>query len=421
MNKNSIKNPDLTNKDVDPMKNHIYKDRTNGVTSFKIDSLRMEFPLSEVELHSDFTDEYIVYNLTQESEVAEFDKKRMKKNTIKGVEYYTFINKRFKHKYFVVLLNAKMLHRRYFKGITTFTVRELYDNLMEVGHFYVSFESFLKCYCYDIDYCIDLDLRPSLVKSMFSLSYYTDKVKAQYLRKIINIFTGEVIRGNFFTGVQFGHRKEGSAKTPYCKSYNKELELFSPKRSDKMFSFYDRNGIKYDDLTNVWRFEFTIKSKKMIDSLLNTTGVKKTNTLEDLIDLASEELFIQSVKKQIAKAYRIGRYEEAKAKKEKKGANKHNAGIYGMQMFIDTNMRSGLFDTISDMKEFYFKRMEVNGTHRNTISKEKKLFTQLIADYLNGQNITPRVLKKIQKANVPLEEIYKLDEWFFALKFHEKI
>jgi len=179
--------------------------------------------------------------------------------------------------YLCVLINSKLLHQRYFEGITFVNVGHLYDTLMTLGVVSFSYDWFLKSECTDVDFKKDIlcTCIGDLVKAMSNFARDTKKTHQGY-----NVFKQPDNKG-----IEFGERKTATKDYPFFKVYHKGLQAMSSKK-DGMFVFYSEFLSEYGyDLTNVVRLETTIKNRQHF----KRHGIHNT-TLESLLNMTQEQM-----------------------------------------------------------------------------------------------------------------------------------
>ena len=208
-------------------------------------------------------------------EFEEFDKKQALKHDYNGVTYYSWLYTRFnpktrvRTKFLCFLVNSKMLYRDYFRGITNLTIEKIYHNLMAIGHFEFSFEQFMKCYVYDIDFACDYYCDYDSKMWFYKKYTYTN------LYKVIPF-----IRHDILQTLQFQKRDTATNSAPYAKFYSKLHECLSASRKDTK-EFYKINNLPIKDLNELYRFEYTMKNNKMLNRYHNIE-----NTLENILNIA---------------------------------------------------------------------------------------------------------------------------------------
>lgn len=259
---------------------------------WKIDSLRFEVPLDHININPLLMDDYKLLNEStgEVSDLKSYQKKKALEHTTNGVTYYTWIGSRYNpnakkvEEFLVFLVNAKMLFKDYFKGITDETVYQLYNNILNTKHFKMSFDQFLSCYVYDIDICRDF------YTDYDTFRWWTEKYK--YI-DVVNV--KKYVRNGVTETLQFNHREKAKLKYPYAKFYSKKHEALKPNTRE----FYRLNNIDTNSLNELYRFEFTIKSSKMLNHFFE----EKENTLSNLLNILKCQKKISEVAQRIHDIY----------------------------------------------------------------------------------------------------------------------
>jgi len=116
--------------------------------------------------------------------------------------------------YLEVLINSKLLKKRYFEGITSETVRLIWEEICSLGLFEVSFEDFLNGQAVDIDIKMDIE---DISSEEFG----------RFIYLLNNIKTGELHLGVKNLGFQYSYRNKVSQyiSKPFVKLYYKPVEL----------------------------------------------------------------------------------------------------------------------------------------------------------------------------------------------------
>lgn len=263
---------------------------------WKLDSFRVEIPLEKVSISSEFKANYKLVNIDTGEllDLKSFQKKQALEHNTRGVKYYSWLGSRYNpntkkvDEFLLFLVNAKMLYNDYFKGITNNTIEVIYNTLMSLNHFELTFEKFLECYIYDVDLCRDF------YSDYDTFRWWTEKY--EYIKDVnVKIYNkkhgGELICET----LQFNHREKAKEKYPYAKFYSKYHES----KQSKLIEFYSLNSIKRDVLKHLYRFEFTIKSKKMLDYWFKETK----NTLHNYLQLVDDTEKVSIVAEKIHELY----------------------------------------------------------------------------------------------------------------------
>lgn len=247
-------------------------------SSISIDSLKIRIPMSKVEIldQSIFGNKIVIDDLTGNVE-REFKENRYKVKydgitTSFGIEHQNSKGNKVVE-YFVILLNSKLLHQRYFEGITQDTVETVYLRIMGMNVAKFDFDTFLDAECTDVDFKQDLQ-QPNFSKT---LDYINSHAK---LSK--NVGEGSNKRDQPTNkGIEFGKRETAHKSYPYLKFYHKGLELLNSSKT-----FYGKYIADLDiDVTHMVRVETTVKNKKHFAKL----GVDNTS-LRNILKLSQDKL-----------------------------------------------------------------------------------------------------------------------------------
>ena len=174
-------------------------------------------------------------------------------------------------------LLGKMLKKDYLEGITSDNVRSIYDEIMDLGICRFSFDTFLdRSYCTDIDFKRDYHTANSEFKKQLSLLVNSSKVS--------NRSTG-VSRHK--GGLTWNKRAKADKNHPFCKIYDKGLEMDLPKNQEfKEAYFLD------EDFQDLKRIEFTIKDASHLSSLgISDSSLK---TILSLSQTKKEKMLAES-------------------------------------------------------------------------------------------------------------------------------
>jgi hypothetical protein len=251
-----------------------------------IDSLKIRIPIHKVTIHhgglnsvvqksSKSTGEFLGESL-ETSIRSDLDGVRtafaVSKESLDGKRMGTFLT---------ILVNAKMLGRGYFDGITTETIQTIYSYLMELEWVSFTYEDFL------IGELVDIDVRKDF--------QCTDPIMVDVFKRLKSNFkgggkidTGHIpfYTGKRWTGLQFNKRTTTSFLTaPFMKIYNKHADSMNPKHCD--FFKHHHITVPYD----LWRVEYTIKNKRHLRHLgMGNTLRDVLSTSQDVLDGGMEQI-----------------------------------------------------------------------------------------------------------------------------------
>ena len=223
------------------------------------DSLSVSIPIEDVEvLDARLLDAPILYYPS----IDHFEKDQLpntpivKENNGIKIRFSIFtrphaIDKEIQLKFLKITVNSKLLHERYFDGITAENIHVVYERLIEYNVVMFCFETFLNSTCNDIDVCYN-DYVASLqhFSRALDLSILDSLDRHKYLKKFWN-------EGNGNYGLSFNQRLTARPSTPFIKLYHKEHELIN--RSPEFWNtyLYKHFSQKIKGLTRV---EATIKN-----------------------------------------------------------------------------------------------------------------------------------------------------------------
>lgn len=249
-----------------------------------VDSLKVRIPLERVLIRDRNLGSVLVPMRIDDGELLEDEefKKNSVKSSYKGVSVYFGLESqigrdKIVRDYLVVLFSSKLLHFRYFEGITSVNVGLVYDRLMSLGVVSFEYGDFLKAECTDVDFKNDVKHSEfkRIIKDMYSNAKDTKKL-GQGVR-LFNTPTNQ--------GIQWGERKTSTLSYPFLKLYHKGIHMMGENDPD-MFSFYAEFISQHGyDLKDVVRVETTIKNKKHF----RKHGIENT-TLESILNLSQEKM-----------------------------------------------------------------------------------------------------------------------------------
>ncbi len=209
-------------------------------------------------------DDYAKLNLNT-GEIITDNKEKPIRVTVKGTGFnYEMAIRKFQigmvtDHYLVIILNTKMLKKRYFKGLTVKNVQDVYDEIIGFNLVSFSWEDFLtKSFCTDIDICLDYTLHLNSfniqLNSLIDATPYSQARDRGYKRHN--------------NGIEWNNRTTATISNPFLKVYDKERELWS--RSHVFTERY----LKAEDLKDMKRIEFTIKdSHHLMDLNISDTSL----------------------------------------------------------------------------------------------------------------------------------------------------
>ncbi len=266
------------------------------IDSFKI---RIQFDLCEIIDDSILGKWILVNQLTGIIDEAEFKKNSMKFND-SGIKTKFAIEKQMTSKqiveeFFIILINSKVLKKKYFQGINKFNIKFVYRYLISLKVISFSLQTFLDSEITDVDFKrdrIQLNFRNS-IHELYSLA-----------RESKSLDTGckKFLKKNN-EGIQFSDRKTTNITTnPFLKIYNKEIELKRGFKDSKLFFstfLFEKENIE-NIIKDRIRVEFTIKNKKHFrnfgienTSLGNILKIPQKFKKEMLIEILNKHLNLE--------------------------------------------------------------------------------------------------------------------------------
>jgi hypothetical protein len=202
-----------------------------------------------------------------------------------------FVNKAGEQKpHLIILLNSKTLKENYFHGISATTIKRVFQYLMSLKVFQISFDDFLEhSKCSDIDFKIDEIAKDyntvlkTIVEKIETSKVYSKSYKGH-----------KAYNQKYNKGITFGDRSQATANYPFYKIYVKCLELEKNRRkleatkkgitqaemeqAIKQDAFYNTYLKHYAEDTRFYyilRAEFTLKNKEAIKNFLGCDNTLK--------------------------------------------------------------------------------------------------------------------------------------------------
>ena len=253
----------------------------------KIDSLRIEIPISEVEIIDKTLIEKL-YLINRDAQVIKEKNGEAWEKEIDGIKYkfstkwFFNANTKVHDNYLVMLANAKMLHERYFEGLNQNNIDFLLENLNKHNVVNITKESLLKASVSDVDFCFDFFATPDELK----------KVVEIYQRTAI-VGRKDIVNGkkdsNKHVALYLNSRNNQYPAKPYLKFYHKSLELKS--KSEEFASRF----LDSVDFENVARCEVNMKNYKYFERF----GLAKQRTVSQIFSLRKkviQEVFVEAYK-----------------------------------------------------------------------------------------------------------------------------
>ncbi|MEL7246918.1 MAG: hypothetical protein AAFO03_00815 [Bacteroidota bacterium] len=252
-----------------------------GTDQIAVDSLKIRLPLDKVSnLDSRLTSPWLLVN----SYTGEIDNRGTKSNSYTvpaigysiryGVERQITYDQRLKD-FLTMTVPSKILHERYFEGITADNVELVYNRLQSHGLVKFSLEDFLHN-----SGCTDIDLKRDFV---FGADF---RQTVRQLEKQVKPSNRKGKGCRPFTerdnvGIEFSDRRTKSyVSSPFLKFYDKGIELLH--KSD-VFAKAHLSSLNFENLI---RSETTIKNSKHFSRI---SGIKQGNQLINVLKLPQED------------------------------------------------------------------------------------------------------------------------------------
>jgi hypothetical protein len=278
-------------------------EKSNTESNTEIDSLKIRIPTDKIQI----TDSKLIgTKITILEETAEV-LREFKDNALKfsnngistrfAIETMPIDSRGTTVEFLTMLVNSKLLKSRYLEGITKENIREVYNEIQNYNVVKFSFDDFMQGACTDIDFKTDTRLTIPLFTDELIKFFKVKAKQTQQKDKGYRAFNDQNNKG-----IQFSDRATTKFKTiPFWKLYYKELELKS-----KSLEFKEKY-LKGQDITNLIRFEYTIKNNKHLKALnltsntleyiLNITDQKKKEMLSNTINTHLESSNVMPIKK----------------------------------------------------------------------------------------------------------------------------
>jgi len=250
---------------------------------YSLDSLRVKIPLDFVtidERTSKGLGQEIIHSVKNTDEVIEVKKQNMVKISRVGYDYNFIIEsmptgkKDISIKFLTILINAKMLEKDYFYGITINNISLIYTKLMDLGVVYFTYKDFL-----DSSMTTDTDVKFDSLQKLHVVREGIEDLASKSKISPKQHVGREKYGRKTNIGIDFNTRTRATASSPYFKIYHKEIEL-----KNKSFNF--KNAYLEDiEIKDLVRFEYTLKDKAM-----RTSYGLKANTLREILEVSQDKL-----------------------------------------------------------------------------------------------------------------------------------
>jgi hypothetical protein len=177
-------------------------------------------------------------------------------------------------------LNSKMCKERYLEGITTDTIKIVYDYIIALNIVYVDYQEFINGFVSDIDFAYDINITAPVMVEMNKQIY--SRVRDDKFKYVDKPFGKQ---DN--VGMQFNRREKATPSSPFVKIYHKGLEM--KHNSPEFYAAY-LSGI---DLSNHGRLEYTLKNAKHQKHL--GISIKTLNQLMEIDRMLIENIVLSGI------------------------------------------------------------------------------------------------------------------------------
>ena len=251
-----------------------------------VDSLKIRIPIHKVTIYHSGLNGVVMRVSQTTGEVLDEKLETSIRSEVDGVRTAFTVSKesldgKRTGTFLTILVNAKMLGRGYFDGITMETIQTIYTYIMELNVASFTYEDFMDGECVDVDVrkdfqCVDLPMGDVFTR-----------LKKNYIHRD-KMDTGVLTfrTGKRDTGIQFNKRTTTSFLTsPFMKIYNK----YADSMDSKHYEFFKHHGIKIPH--DLWRVEYTIKNKKHLKHVGMGNRLRDVlSTTQDVLDGGMEQI-----------------------------------------------------------------------------------------------------------------------------------
>lgn len=251
-----------------------------------VDSLKIRIPLHKVTIHHGGLNAMVGKVVLATGEVLNESMETSIRSDLDGVRTaFTVCQESLDGKrmgmFLTILVNAKMLGRSYFDGVTVENIRTIYTYLMDLNVALFTYEDFID------GECVDVDVRKDFQGSDDAVGSAMERLKKNYIHRE-KMDTGVLAfkTNKRLTGIQFNKRATTSFLTsPFMKIYNKKADAMDSKH----YVFFKHHGIKVPH--DLWRVEYTIKNKKHLRHVgMGNKLMDILATSQDVLDGGMEQI-----------------------------------------------------------------------------------------------------------------------------------
>ena len=265
-------------------------DVTSGVDRvgvWLVDSLKIRIPIEHVTILCSGLNDVVIKHSKSTAELLSESLETSVRSDLDGVRSAFSVVKesldgRRSGTFLTILINAKMLGKQYFEGITMDTIGAIYNYIMNLRMVSFTHEAFMDGECVDVDVRKDFQCRDESMVNVFT------RLESNYISRGNKIDTGHIPFRNKsrWHGLQFNKRTTTSfLTTPFMKIYSKHQDAMDSKHAE----FFKCHGIKvpYD----LWRVEYTIKNTKHLRHVgMGNRLVDILNTSQVVLDGGMEKV-----------------------------------------------------------------------------------------------------------------------------------
>ena len=247
--------------------------------TYSLDSFKLRFPIEDVKVLNEILLEKRVrtesVHGTGECISEEIIQTKSFKHDYGYYQIHFAISETFNREEVVILVNSKLLERKYLEGVTMSNIELVYNKIIEANVIYLPFERFMLGSLSDVDIKKDIDEINLSEFEQLTLELErssTAKTKVGHGVNRINQSTNK--------GIEWNKRSTATISNPFMKIYHKGLEVSHSKNSS-FFSKY----VDVDKLKNTVRVEITLKNSKHFKAY----GINRW-TLKDFLALNQSDI-----------------------------------------------------------------------------------------------------------------------------------
>ncbi|MEP3387202.1 MAG: hypothetical protein ABJO02_03385 [Reichenbachiella sp.] len=258
-----------------------------------VDSLKIRFNLDNPKLwvNPELLNYWFEVNAEGEIDTTTFKRKRMVHRSFGCTTSYA-VQKRKTYGQkesdcLIVMVNSKILGRRYFDGITINTIGLVYDELMKQNMFSISIDHFYKGAVTDVD--IKTDFKVDSFEEQCEIIEGLKEISKSSQSRLAGYQARKTEKNCF---ISWSNRDAATNAKPFVKLYAKDIEL---RYNSNVFC---EKYIGYEcDLLPVMRTEVTIKNKAHFKYLLNIQDEKMVEFNLNNLLLLNESKLLSIVKR----------------------------------------------------------------------------------------------------------------------------